>query len=114
MTPFAIQMNELELGIAPTDSRNRLDIHYLEQADLDKASEFKSKYEQGQRLRRKSNGSENQHTPCYFTKKVHPITGENLHFTNNTYWDCKSEQKWRCPIDIFKLPSSPIDKRPSE
>lgn len=50
MTLLAVQLNEPEEGVAPTDSRLRPDQRLMEQASWDEANELKAKLEDRQRL----------------------------------------------------------------
>eukprot|EP00116_Pleurobrachia_bachei_P007523 sb/3467785/ len=59
---FAIQLNEEEEGVAPTDSRNRPDQRFLEHGDVEGAAEEKLRLEEKQRARRKAaKNAEPQH-----------------------------------------------------
>lgn len=46
---FACQLNELEEGVAPTDSRNRPDQRLMEEGKFEQANEEKMKLEEKQR-----------------------------------------------------------------
>ena len=61
---FAIEMNETEEGIAPTDSRHRPDQRLMEQGNWDEANKIKQKLEDKQRAARKhrDNGSDSPST----------------------------------------------------
>ena len=52
-TKFAIELNELEDGIPPTDSRLRPDQRLMEEGKWPQANELKQKLEEAQRERRK-------------------------------------------------------------
>lgn len=51
-TRFAIELNEHEEGVAPTDSRFRVDQRVMEEGDWEKANHLKQKLEAAQRKRR--------------------------------------------------------------
>lgn len=53
-TEFAIELNEPEAGVAPTDSRLRPDQRLMENSDWNTANIIKQKLEEAQRQRRKS------------------------------------------------------------
>lgn len=50
---FALELNEPEEGVAPTDSRNRPDQRLMEQGNWDEANKYKQKLEDKQRAARK-------------------------------------------------------------
>lgn len=51
-TEFAVQLNEMEEGVAPTDSRHRPDQRLMEQARWDEANAVKIQLEDKQRAAR--------------------------------------------------------------
>ncbi|GMR38221.1 hypothetical protein PMAYCL1PPCAC_08416, partial [Pristionchus mayeri] len=53
-TRFAIELNEEEEGVAPTDSRLRPDMRMMEEGMWDKANEKKQELEEKQRAKRKA------------------------------------------------------------
>jgi hypothetical protein len=101
-TEFACQLNEMEEGIAPTDSRLRPDQRLMEQADFDAANEEKVRLEEKQRAARKRwGGDETYYRPVWFSKEKDPVEGSLIHVYKGEYWNCKTSQDWkRCP-DIF-------------
>lgn len=128
-TELAVQLNELEQGVAPTDTRLRPDQRLMENAQWDEANREKVRLEEKQRTARKlresayaesssvngtnetnSNDNEdNQHAlmmqndyePQWFKKAIDPFTNQPIHLTKNEYWDCKDRKDWkRCP-DIY-------------
>jgi len=111
MPVFAIQMNEHEKNVCPTDTRYRLDIQCLEKGENDKADEIKIKYENEQRKRRfereqksKEQGvNPTQPLPYYFEKKTHPTTKHTYYAPKGDYWADKANKTWKCPVDIFKI-----------
>lgn len=74
---FACQLNELEEGVAPTDSRNRPDQRLMEEGKFEQANEEKMKLEEKQRrgIRERSDvESEYQHnTRLCFEKNYNNI-----------------------------------------
>ena len=114
-TQLAVQLNEQEPGVAPTDSRLRPDQRAMEENKWDKANEEKLRLEEKQREKRQqkrkeslqnaSNSEENgeepaeeEHEPIWFKKTIDPYTNQPMFICNNTYWDCKDQQKWdECP-----------------
>ena len=52
-TKLAIELNEKEDGVAPTDSRNRPDQRYMEDGNWDDANKTKVLLEEKQRAKRK-------------------------------------------------------------
>ncbi|KRX78427.1 Oxysterol-binding protein 1 [Trichinella sp. T6] len=111
-TLFAVQLNEEEEGVAPTDSRNRPDQRLMEQGNFDDANMEKIRLEEKQRASRKqreieaeqaiSEGREYKgYEPVWFTKHKDPWTGNIIHSFNGKYWEHKSRQDWSdCP-DIY-------------
>jgi len=98
-TKFAIQLNEHEPDVAPTDSRLRPDQRLLEEGDCEKSNEIKGKLEEKQRAKRKE--ERNEPKPIWFDKIIDIDTKEINFIYNNKYWDCKKNQSWnQCP-DIF-------------
>jgi len=92
-TELAIELNEEEEGVAPTDSRNRPDQRLMENADFDRANAMKEEIEAKQRANRKTT-----HEPKWFEKKPDEATGTVAHVYNGDYWRCKDKQDWsRCP-----------------
>lgn len=51
-TRFAIELNEPDPKVPPTDSRNRIDQRVMEEGHWDKANVFKQQLEANQRARR--------------------------------------------------------------
>ena len=98
-TQFAIELNELESGIAPTDTRLRSDQRYLEEANYEKANESKPILEakQIQKLKDKTFKQE----AIWFREEINPYTKELTYTFTHEYWQCKKNQDWsKCP-DIF-------------
>ena len=111
MTLLAIQMNEPEDGVAPTDSRNRPDQRLMEEGNWSQANITKSLLEEKQRaVRRKREeaaaidpASVEAYSPQWFKLTKDPITGNPVYLYTHEYWECKEKQDWsRCP-DIYSL-----------
>ncbi|GAV03941.1 hypothetical protein RvY_14300-2 [Ramazzottius varieornatus] len=115
---FALELNEPEEGVAPTDSRNRPDQRLMEQGNWDEANKYKQKLEDKQRAARKHREAtaENPNTPpdevaasirkhytepVWFERRKDPLTGSPIWITNGKYWDCKAKQDWSMCPDIF-------------
>jgi len=111
-TELAAQLNELEDGVAPTDSRLRPDQRLMEDGKWDEANEEKLRLEEKQRAARRQREmdselavQEGRPVPTYesnwFRKEKDQWTGNVFHVFKGTYWDCKRKQDWsQCP-DIF-------------
>ncbi|CAJ0941006.1 unnamed protein product, partial [Mesorhabditis belari] len=111
-TKLAVELNEPEAGIAPTDSRLRPDQRLMEDGKWDEANKRKMDIEDKQRSRRKEREKEmekaihqglpyEEYTPLWFTKTQDEITGTLMHKKfrfNGDYWECKKKHDWsRCP-----------------
>lgn len=123
LTQLAIELNEPEEGVAPTDSRNRPDQRLMEHGKWDEANRIKSLLEEKQRSVRKKREEEAEmaaiagrpvelYKPLWFEKQKDPITGNPVHVFTGKYWQCKQEQMWSdCP-DIFNLDDvTPYDEQ---
>ena len=118
MTLLAIQLNEPEEGVAPTDSRRRPDQRLMEEGNWEEANRVKSLLEDKQRMVRRKKELEAEasaaagkpyvpYEPIWFEKQKDSITGNPVHVFRNDYWSCKQKQDWsKCPA-IFDLKSSP-------
>lgn len=89
---LACQLNEEEVGVAPTDSRHRLDVHLMERIELEKTAEEKLRLKS--RMYKKTQPvNENNvppHKPVCFDlseKGSHSIS-------NGKYWNCKRDKDW--------------------
>lgn len=121
MTQLAVQLNELEPGIAPTDSRLRPDQRLMERGDWDEANRVKSLLEDIQRKKRRQRETEAElaaedgrsfpkYEPVWFKKETDEITGNLVHKFTGEYWNCKKAADWsRCP-DIFSLDRPPTSE----
>ncbi len=109
MTLLAIQLNEPEEGVAPTDSRVRPDQRLMEEGKWDEANNVKGVLEEKQRTVRREREEEAEkaaadgrpympYEPIWFKKKKDPITGNPVHMYCGEYWNCKEKQDWsKCP-----------------
>jgi hypothetical protein len=98
-TPFTIQMNELESGIAPTDSRLRPDIRLMEETKWNEADEKKIYLENKQRQRLRN--CEIEPPPIWFKKVLDPLTNVECYIFTNEYWECKKRQDWSRSPQLF-------------
>ncbi|KAL3077249.1 hypothetical protein niasHS_013238 [Heterodera schachtii] len=112
-TKLAIEMNQPDDSVAPTDSRRRPDQRLMEDGDWDEANKRKNQLEERQRKARRQAEAEaeramdnNQMTAEYqarwFKKVQDSHTGSVIHVVRDEeYWRCKMNRDWsRCP-DIF-------------
>lgn len=108
-TQLAIELNEMEEGVAPTDSRYRPDQRLMEEGKWDDANATKVQLEEKQRAARRqreqeaANGNKAvaEYEPKWFRKQIDPQTGNIIHLYTDEYWSCKERQDWsRCP-DIY-------------
>ncbi|RWS12708.1 hypothetical protein B4U79_11050 [Dinothrombium tinctorium] len=112
LTLLAVQLNEPESGVAPTDSRLRPDQRAMENGEWDKANRVKGLLEEKQRAARRKREEEAEraaaeerpytpYEPIWFKKRKDPITGNPVHVYEGEYWSAKEKQDWdRCP-NIF-------------
>lgn len=104
-TELAIELNEDEPGVAPTDSRRRPDQRFMEEGRWDEANQEKLRLEEKQRQVRKAREIEGNgidtFKPKWFEKKYDSLTNSEIYVFNNEYWDCKSKQDWTRCEDIF-------------
>lgn len=101
-TLFAMALNELQEGLDSrlprTDSRLRPDIRQLEEGDLDKAAEEKSRLEEKQREARKIRKKEKSSwEPMWFVSRQHKYAKEETWCYRGGYWERNFAN---CP-DIF-------------
>uniref|UniRef100_A0A5S6QMY4 Oxysterol-binding protein n=1 Tax=Trichuris muris TaxID=70415 RepID=A0A5S6QMY4_TRIMR len=112
LTLFAVQLNEPEAGVAPTDSRNRPDQRLMEEGKFDEANEEKMRLEEKQRAVRKRQEQEAEqwmiegkpykgYQPLWFVKQKDRWTGSVIHKFNNRYWENKEKQDWSLCPDIY-------------
>ncbi|TMW52995.1 hypothetical protein DOY81_001943 [Sarcophaga bullata] len=111
-TLLAAQLNEMEEGIAPTDSRLRPDQRLMEDGQWDESNKEKLRLEEKQRTKRKQREAEAEaaarkgqpfppYTPVWFTQEREEGTDNIVHVHTGNYWEHKKKQDWsKCP-DIF-------------
>ncbi|PAV62816.1 hypothetical protein WR25_04625 [Diploscapter pachys] len=109
---LAIELNEPEEGVAPTDSRLRPDQRLMEIGKWDESNSKKLEIEEKQRAVRRSREAEaeravkkglpyEEYKPFWFTKVNDELTGSLMHKYTHEYWESKEKQDWtRCP-NIF-------------
>uniref|UniRef100_A0A0N5AWQ5 Oxysterol-binding protein n=1 Tax=Syphacia muris TaxID=451379 RepID=A0A0N5AWQ5_9BILA len=111
-TKFAIELNEIEEGVAPTDSRLRPDQRLMEEGKWDDANRVKVELEEKQRsVRRKREALAEEamqagqpfeeYKPLWFTKAQHECTGAVIHLFTGEYWQKKEAGDWSMCPDIF-------------
>ncbi|XP_067136347.1 oxysterol-binding protein 1 isoform X2 [Centruroides vittatus] len=111
-TVLACQLNEMEEGVAPTDSRRRPDQQLMEQGQWDEANRIKVLLEEKQRSVRRRREQEAEeaasegrpyvgYEPVWFKKQKDPVTGNPIHIFTNQYWECKAKQDWSICPDIY-------------
>ena len=110
---FACELNELEDGVSPTDSRLRPDQRLMEEGRWDEANTEKVRLEEKQRAVRRQREAEQEAAveegreykevqPVWF-KQVPDLHqgGKMIHEYQGGYWESKEAGDWhRCP-DIF-------------
>ncbi|AAS52906.2 AER225Wp [Eremothecium gossypii ATCC 10895] len=106
LTSFAITLNadrpSLMPWVAITDTRRRPDQRAMENGEYDKAAEEKQRVEEKQRAARKlreTNGV--PYAPAWFTREVHPVTGQQYWKYNGLYWKMRKERNLPVSQDIF-------------
>jgi hypothetical protein len=104
-TELAIELNEDEEGVAPTDSRRRPDQRLMEDGRWDEANQEKLRIEEKQRQARKIREAESDGIDTYkakwFKKQYDSLTDSHIHRYTNEYWECKLKQDWSRCDDIF-------------
>ncbi|XP_069353121.1 oxysterol-binding protein 2 isoform X1 [Eulemur rufifrons] len=113
---LALTLNELEDGVAPTDSRLRPDQRLMEKGRWDEANAEKQRLEEKQRSTRRrrlesltpssacSTEEEKEadaYLPLWFEKKRDPLTGEMACIYKGGYWEAKERQDWHMCPNIF-------------
>ncbi|RCN48652.1 Oxysterol-binding protein [Ancylostoma caninum] len=108
-TRLAIELNEPEPGVAPTDSRLRPDQRLMEEGRWDEANKKKLQLEEKQRAVRRKREAEmekamqqglsyEEYQPKWFQKTQDELTGTLIHKFLGAYWDCKEKGDWSgCP-----------------
>ncbi|CAE1277747.1 OSBP [Acanthosepion pharaonis] len=111
-TQLALELNEPEENIAPTDSRNRPDQRLMEDGKWDEANKVKVMLEDKQRVARRRREAEAEaslsqgweypgYEPIWFKKETDKITGNLIHMYRGNYWECKEKQDWSMCPDIY-------------
>ncbi|KAJ8043715.1 Oxysterol-binding protein 1 [Holothuria leucospilota] len=109
MSEMALTLNELEPGVAPTDSRFRPDQRLMEDGHWNEANKEKLRLEEKQRAKRRkkeaeiaeSGGSPEVYRPNWFERRLDPYTNTVAYYFTEEYWKAKEKKDWeRCP-DIF-------------
>ncbi|XP_064618956.1 oxysterol-binding protein 1-like isoform X2 [Lineus longissimus] len=111
-TSLAVQLNEPEDGVAPTDCRLRPDQRMMEDGQWEEANKEKVRLEEKQRAMRRKREQEAEksaaegkycesYEPKWFTQQKDPQTGNMIHMYQGNYWDCKSRADWNSCPDIF-------------
>lgn len=117
-TVLAAQLNEMEEGVAPTDSRRRPDQRLMEEGLWDEANTEKLRLEEKQRGARRELEAAAEAAaargspappgprPLWFTRaavSAHAAQPQPhlRHLYNHRYWDCKRRQDWDACPDIF-------------
>ncbi|XP_034455484.1 oxysterol-binding protein 1-like isoform X4 [Hippoglossus hippoglossus] len=112
---LALTLNELEEGVAPTDSRRRPDQRLMEDGRWDEANAEKQRLEEKQRTVRREREREavkavcspeegahqDNHQALWFEKIDDPVSGETLHIYKGGYWEAKEQGGWDICPDIF-------------
>ncbi|ULU00260.1 hypothetical protein L3Y34_001045 [Caenorhabditis briggsae] len=111
-TKFAIELNEPEDGVAPTDSRLRPDQRMMENGQWDEANKKKLEIEEKQRIVRRRREAEKElamkrgdkyeeYEPTWFVRVQDESNGALIHQYKGGYWEAKEQHDWnKCP-DIF-------------
>lgn len=110
---FAASLNEMEEGVAPTDSRLRPDQRMMEDALWDEANDEKVRLEEKQRATRRDREAAEQeaaregrhfegYQPSWFKREPDEQNGGKYLFSyQGGYWEAKEKQQWdKCP-DIY-------------
>ncbi|KAI1290445.1 Oxysterol-binding protein-related protein 1 [Halotydeus destructor] len=92
MSLFSMRLNELtsemRKTLAPTDSRYRPDVRFLEEGQIDLAATEKNRLEEKQREARKLRKQNKEDwTPLWFSLKPNPHIKQNLWSYNGGYWN---------------------------
>uniref|UniRef100_A0A914QGS7 Oxysterol-binding protein n=1 Tax=Panagrolaimus davidi TaxID=227884 RepID=A0A914QGS7_9BILA len=105
-TKFAIELNELEDGLPPTDSRLRPDQRLMEDGKWSQANEVKQKLEESQRERRKKREEAGiEYEPLWFKRKdsSEMVDQNDVYTFNENYWEKREKQEYENIPEIFKL-----------
>ncbi|XP_065054359.1 oxysterol-binding protein 1-like isoform X2 [Rhopilema esculentum] len=111
---FTCSLNEMEDGIAPTDSRLRPDERMMEDGNFDKANQLKLQLEEKQRVRRRKREAEaeaarragkvyEEYTPTWFENTRDDFSDSEIFVYKGGYWEAKEKKDWDvCPV-IYEL-----------
>ena len=113
-TRFAIELNEEEPGVAPTDSRRRPDQRLCELGEFGAANRLKRCLEeaQRQRLRERQQRDSSPHRPLWFIPirrnengddDVKKSTAEAKFMFTGDYWKVKATQSWDVCPELFAV-----------
>lgn len=108
MTRLALQLNEPEDNVAPTDSRLRPDQRLMEIGNWDGANREKQRLEEHQRQVRRErearaeaavaasrSASEFEWQPRWFHRETDTMDpGSVINVYNGNYWHCKQHKSW--------------------
>ena len=130
-TQLAVELNEDEPNVAPTDSRRRPDQRLMEEGLWEAANRVKEELEERQRVARKqrahdgwllvfcthigernnrfffvttqlfSDSSSVDYKPAWFEKRDDELTNTHIYAFTNEYWRCKSAKDWRRCPSLF-------------
>ncbi|EFO19328.1 hypothetical protein LOAG_09167 [Loa loa] len=106
-TTLAIELNEPEENVAPTDSRLRPDMRMMENGDWDAANQEKGRLEEKQRIDTKKyqdmleNGQKIVERPIWFKKCFDRSCGTSRYIYQGQYWKCKEKKDWSRSPNIF-------------
>ncbi|XP_011269973.1 hypothetical protein, variant [Capsaspora owczarzaki ATCC 30864] len=101
-TDFSMQLNELEPGLCPTDSRLRPDQRLMEVGDLANGTQEKLRLEEKQRAaRRQREVAQQPWIPKWFTRRADRDTKEVLWVYRGGYWDAKQSGQFGATPNIF-------------
>jgi len=101
-SPFTIELNEMEPGVAPTDSRHRPDMRAMEEGNLEQADKIMHSLEVKYIAKKKTE-------PIWFEMKTNPVTNETFYHLKNddetqkNYWEFKQRNDWSKSLaSLFK------------
>ncbi|XP_036407022.1 oxysterol-binding protein 1-like isoform X1 [Megalops cyprinoides] len=123
---LALTLNEMEEGVAPTDSRLRPDQRLMEQGRWEEANAEKQRLEEKQRSVRREREREaarvaspaedaliedsdpslksthqDNYKALWFERCEDPVTNEITHIYKGGYWEAKEQGNWDMCPDIF-------------
>lgn len=106
LTPFAITLNDLPKRLSSwlprSDTRFRPDQRAMEEGRYDAASNEKHRVEEKQRAKRREREARNEeYSPRWFEKKIHPLSGQEYWAYKGDYWEERMDHDWKQVPDIF-------------